>query len=129
MTDDDFGCVLPGGHDGRHELAERATLFRRAGAPVCPYRFEDERWIGVSSPAIESPRPPELDLDWHGDAYDRCIESTKHVVTFRRFGPQINFGVVPSGITLLTADEAEDVAANLYAAARAARAHEAERPS
>lgn len=68
-----------------------------------------------------TPRPPELDLDWHGDAYDEHIDATGHVLSFRRFGPLVNFGITPGAVTVLTADQAEDLAANLYAAARAAR--------
>lgn len=81
----------------------------------------DPQHVTIVKTAPADPTMPELDLDWHGDAYDQYIDATKHVVSFRRFGPRINLGVVPSGITMLTADEAEDLAANLYAAARAAR--------
>lgn len=74
--------------------------------------------------AASPPRPPELDLDWHGDAFDERIDATGHVLSFRRFGPLVNFGITPGAVTVLTAGQAEDLAANLYAAARAARTAE-----
>jgi hypothetical protein len=80
----------------------------------------DPQHVTIVKPMPVEPSLPELDLDWHGDAYGRRV-GAGHVVSFRRLGPQINFGITPGGATVLTPDEAEDLAANLYAAARAAR--------
>lgn len=63
---------------------------------------------------------PEVDLDWSGDALDLCIAAGP-VVAFRRHGDFIVFGLTPGTVVRLTADEAETIATNLYAASQAAR--------
>lgn len=68
---------------------------------------------------IDNPPP---DLDYEGDAMDLYIEATKHVVNFRRRGPEIRFAVSPGPVTVLNADQAEVIARQLFAAALAARA-------
>lgn len=81
----------------------------------------DPQHVTIVKPMPVEPSLPELDLDWHGDAFDEPIDATGHVLSFRRFGPLVNFGIIPGAVTVLTAHQAEDLAANLYAAARAAR--------
>ena len=63
---------------------------------------------------------PEMDLNWSGDALDLCIAAGP-VVAFRRHGNFIVFGFTPGTVVRLTADEAETIATNLYAASQAAK--------
>lgn len=66
--------------------------------------------------------PPELDSDWHGDAYDRLIERSQNVVNFRRHDSWIWLAVTGGpAVAVMSADETADLAANLWAAAKAAR--------
>jgi len=63
----------------------------------------------------------EIDTDYKGDALDMHIEASGSVVSMRRFGDRINFTVV-GRVAVLSADEAEEIAKSLLAAAHLARA-------
>jgi len=63
----------------------------------------------------------EIDTDYKGDALDMHIKASGSVVSMRRFGDRINFTVV-GRVAVLSADEAEEIAKSLLAAAHLARA-------
>lgn len=60
------------------------------------------------------------DTDYHGDAMDLAL-ANGGVFNFRRHDELIKMAVTPGPVGVLTADEAEDVARNLLAAAKLAR--------
>lgn len=73
---------------------------------------------------IDNPPP---DLDYTGDAMDIHIPASGHVVSFRRHGEVITFGVTPGSVLPLNAEQAEFIARQLFAAAEAAKLTERER--
>jgi hypothetical protein len=62
----------------------------------------------------------EIDTDYKGNALDMHIKASDSVVSMRRFGDWINFTVV-GPVAVLSADEAEEIAQSLLAAAHLAR--------
>lgn len=72
--------------------------------------------------ADQSDTPP-LDTDYHGDALDMSLHPTPVVVSMRRHGPVISFGLVGSiNVVRLNPEQAEEIAKSLWAAAHLARA-------
>lgn len=63
---------------------------------------------------------PEHLTDYRGNALDMHVPASNTVVSMRRFGRQITFTVV-GPVALLDADQAEEIARSLLAAAQLAR--------
>jgi small-conductance mechanosensitive channel len=72
--------------------------------------------------------PADLGTDYHGNTLDMYVEATANVVGFRRHGQRIMLGVTRGIMADLDADQAEEIALNLLAAVKAARAEPRERP-